>query len=70
MKKHRMRVQVDQAILAWVRAEAARRGCSESQVVRDALLLAMQVVPRKNFTLRQLADKARAATAVGGAAHD
>jgi hypothetical protein len=46
VKKHRMRVQVDQAILAWVRAEAARRGCSESQVVRDALLLAMDATRR------------------------
>ena len=39
----RLKVGVPDAVLAWLRVEAARRGCSVAQVVRDAVETAARV---------------------------
>ena len=36
--KHPARLYLDEPLMAWLRAEAARRHCSLSQVVRDLIV--------------------------------
>lgn len=37
MKKHTMQVHIDRPLIAWVRGEAARRGVSQGEVIREAI---------------------------------
>ena len=36
--KHPARLYLDESLMGWLRAEAARRHCSLSQVVRDLIV--------------------------------
>jgi len=38
MKKHSMRLNVDQDLRTWLKKEATRRHCSISQVFRDLIV--------------------------------
>ena len=44
--KQRIKVQLPEWMVEWLRAEAIRRGCSEAQVIRDALQVAIDATRR------------------------
>lgn len=58
---HAHKVCVSSATNAWLAAEAARRGCPEAAVIREALLAMQRATARPNTELRRLADSVRAA---------
>jgi len=42
MRKYSLQVHLDSPLIAWVRLEAKRRGCSLGEVVRDAIRKLME----------------------------
>lgn len=42
MRKSRLEIHLDPMVMAWLREEAARRGCSLGEIIRRALQRAME----------------------------
>ena len=41
-KDHRLQLQFDRQMVAWLKREATRRRCSVAQIVRDLVLAVME----------------------------